>query len=192
MTNPGKQLAAVVTACALMFGQVGVPIASADSDREEHGFRDHRRDTESPITHVIVIIGENRTFDHIFATYQPKRGQTIRNLLSQGIVKADGTPGPNFHRAQQFSVPPQATYFIGANDKTPYMILPPPTLGGAPNVQSNPFLPLSPSNPGVPPFALPLAVLGALEPGLEASDLVLLTTGATGAAGVTGTDNRIT
>ncbi|HKF66996.1 MAG TPA: alkaline phosphatase family protein [Vicinamibacterales bacterium] len=191
MTNRCKQVAAVVTACALMFGQVAAPIASADSDRDERELRDHPGDTESPIKHVIVIIGENRTFDHIFGTYRPKRGQTVRNLLSQGIVKADGTPGQNFHRARQFTVPPQATYFIDATDKTPYVILPAPTLGGAPNVPSNPFLPLSPSNPGVPPFALPLAVLGALEPGLEASDLILLTTGATGAAGRTGTDNRI-
>ena len=49
----------------------------------------------TPIKHVIVIIGENRTFDHVFATYVPKNGQTVSNLLSKGIVKADGTPGPN-------------------------------------------------------------------------------------------------
>ena len=29
-------------------------------------------DTTTPIKHVIVIIGENRSFDHVFATYQPK------------------------------------------------------------------------------------------------------------------------
>ena len=42
--------------------------------------------TASPITHVIVIIGENRSFDHVFATYQPKHGETVNNLLSEGIV----------------------------------------------------------------------------------------------------------
>jgi len=42
--------------------------------------------TTTPIKHVIVIIGENRTFDHVFATYQPKRGQSVWNLLSEGIV----------------------------------------------------------------------------------------------------------
>src|SRR5271167_4503297 len=52
-------------------------------------------DTSSPIKHVIVIIGENRSFDHVFATYvPPKSGETVFNLLSEGIVKADGTPGP--------------------------------------------------------------------------------------------------
>ena len=30
--------------------------------------------TASPIKHVIVIVGENRSFDHIFATYQPVSG----------------------------------------------------------------------------------------------------------------------
>jgi phospholipase C len=40
--------------------------------------------TATPIQHVIVIIGENRTFDHIFATYVPKvAGETVDNLLSK-------------------------------------------------------------------------------------------------------------
>src|ERR1700734_1495183 len=58
-------------------------------------------DTATPIKHVIVIIGENRSFDHVFATYVPKNGEKVWNLLSEGIVKADGTPGPNFAKAQQ-------------------------------------------------------------------------------------------
>src|ERR1700722_9293807 len=66
-------------------------------------------DTTTPIKHVIVIIGENRSFDHVFATYQPKRGQTVWNLLSEGIVNADGTPGPNFSRAQQYAAVDQST-----------------------------------------------------------------------------------
>jgi phospholipase C len=32
-------------------------------------------DTSTPIKHVIVIIGENRSFDHVFATYVPKKGR---------------------------------------------------------------------------------------------------------------------
>jgi phospholipase C len=57
--------------------------------------------TQTPIQHVIVIIGENRSFDHVFATYVPRNGQRVRNLLSEGIVNADGTPGPNFSKAEQ-------------------------------------------------------------------------------------------
>src|SRR6202035_6033879 len=52
--------------------------------------------TASPIKHVLIIVGENRSFDHLFATYAPKkRGETIQNLLSERIINADGTPGPN-------------------------------------------------------------------------------------------------
>ena len=58
-------------------------------------------DTSSPIKHVIVIIGENRTFDHVFATYVPQKGESVMNLLSEGIINADGTPGPNFSKAEQ-------------------------------------------------------------------------------------------
>jgi hypothetical protein len=38
--------------------------------------------TASPIKQVIVIIGENRSFDHVFATYKPKHGETVSNLIS--------------------------------------------------------------------------------------------------------------
>ncbi len=64
--------------------------------------------TESPIKHVIILIGENRGLDHTFGVYKPKgKGQTISNMLSKGIVNVDGTPGPNFALAQQFAVSPQ-------------------------------------------------------------------------------------
>src|SRR5580658_1927293 len=59
-------------------------------------------DTASPIKHVIVIIGENRSFDHVFATFVPKKPwEHVNNLLSEGIVKANGTPGLNFWKAAQ-------------------------------------------------------------------------------------------
>jgi phospholipase C len=48
--------------------------------------------TVTPIKHVIVIIGENRTFDQVLATYKAPAGQTVDNLLSQGIINAEGTP----------------------------------------------------------------------------------------------------
>lgn len=55
----------------------------------------------TPIEHVIVIIGENRSFDNLFATYRPQNGQKIWNLRSRGIVTAEGKPGKNFNRAAQ-------------------------------------------------------------------------------------------
>ena len=57
--------------------------------------------TTTPIQHVVVIVGENQTFDGLFGTYQAPSGQTVKNLLSEGIVNADGSPGPNFALAQQ-------------------------------------------------------------------------------------------
>jgi phospholipase C len=50
--------------------------------------------TTTPVEHVIVIYGENRSFDRLFATYRPVSGNKVLNQLSKGIVNADGTPGP--------------------------------------------------------------------------------------------------
>src|SRR5262249_28454743 len=46
--------------------------------------------TRTPIRHLIVVIGENRSFDNVFGTYVPTGNQTIWNLRSRGIVKPDG------------------------------------------------------------------------------------------------------
>src|SRR4051812_5403513 len=62
--------------------------------------RDHDH-TATPIKHVIIVVGENHTFDNLFGTYRPRAGQQVDNLLSKRIVNADGTPGPNFSRGQQ-------------------------------------------------------------------------------------------
>jgi phospholipase C len=79
--------------------------------------------TQSPIKHVIVIIGENRSFDHVFATYVPKQPwQHVNNLLSEGIVTLDANknavPGPNFQKAHQ-----AAAQDVGATD--PFLLSPP-------------------------------------------------------------------
>ena len=85
-------------------------------------------DTSSPIKHVIVIIGENHTFDNVFATYQPPKGQTLRNLLSEGIVTASGDPGPNVVAAVQRSASDTATvgYQVSRNRTGSYANLPQP------------------------------------------------------------------
>jgi len=142
---------------------------------------DHQH-TATPIKHVVVLIGENRSFDHVFATYVPKSDDTVSNLLSKGIIKADGTPGPKFKLAQQFQATPpfKTTFYISleTGEKAPYVTLPLPGLNFAPNVNQdvNTFL----ANGVIPPFltTTPLATLAQLEPSLEAEDLPLLTTGA--------------
>jgi phospholipase C len=96
--------------------------------------------TATPVKHVIVIIGENRSFDHVFATYVPQRGQTVRNLLSEGIVQLDANknavPGPNFNKAQQLSASDlggQDSFLLSPPNKTefPNNTLPAPEAGGA-------------------------------------------------------------
>jgi phospholipase C len=134
--------------------------------------------TRSPIKHLIVLIGENRTFDHIFATYVPKGEDSVSNLLSKGIITADGKPGKHFSKAAQFQAvaPFNTKYFISLDkdEKAPYQTLPAPTLNFSP----------SPATGQPPPFpaGTPTAFLASIEPSLENGDLNLLTTGASGAA----------
>jgi phospholipase C len=94
---------------------------------------DHSTDTRTPIKHLIIIIGENRSFDHVFATYQPKGGHEVWNLLSEGIVTKDGAPGPNFYKAQQHAAAdPTADAFLlsPAKSSFPNNVLPAPLVGG--------------------------------------------------------------
>jgi phospholipase C len=79
-----------VTTLALFQFTIGGPLASSI----QAATPDNDNNTTSPIKHIIVIIGENRSFDHVFATYKPAPGQTVNNLLSEKIINADGTPVP--------------------------------------------------------------------------------------------------
>jgi phospholipase C len=139
------------------------------ADQTSNTSRDH--DTSTPIKHVIVIIGENRTFDHIFATHVPKKGETVWNLLSEGIVNADGTPGPNFPLAEQKA----------ADDKAPDGFL----LSPATNTFQGSVLPAplngGPTDSYVKDDSLTLAVQS--ENGLPADYYAYLVTGGSGLTG---------
>ncbi|BFG75553.1 alkaline phosphatase family protein [Paraburkholderia terrae] len=129
--------------------------------------------TASPIKHVIVIVGENRTFDHVFGAYTPRQGQTVANLLSRGIITADGRPGPNFALAAQYtaSATDPKRFEMAPGGKQPYPVLPAPNTGGTVS---------APSDTSPPPFAT-LAAAQAIEGAMmEPWDVVHLTTGATG------------
>ncbi len=158
------------TLSASLAALLAIPVPASAQNRSIDGDNDHPR-TATPIKHVIVLIGENRTFDHIFATYVPRSQDSVSNLLSKGIINADGTPGRHFDKAAQFQAIPRfhKEYFISLDngEKAPYQTLPEPTLNSAPNATTFP--------PGTPP-----SILGAVEPSLDADDLNLLTTGATG------------
>jgi phospholipase C len=151
----------------------------ADSDDGHPG-------TATPIKHLIVVIGENRSFDHVFATYVPKSGDSVSNLLSKGIVKADGSPGAHFALARQFqaTAPFRTSYYISLSDheKAPYKTLPLPGLNFSPTGNEPATGTEFASNGVIPPFlsSTPTSLLAALEPSLDADDLALLTTGANG------------
>ena len=107
--------------------------------------------TTTPIKHVIVIIGENHTFDNIFATFQPPAGQTVSNLLSEGIITASGTLGPNASLAVQQQATNTGTYSLSPKKTGPYQMLPQPNTtyaaGLTPNQPDNRFPTSLPNGP---------------------------------------------
>jgi phospholipase C len=125
---------------------------------------DHSGNTRTPIKHVILLIGENRTFDHVFATYTPPAGQSVHNLLSEGIVKADGTPGPNVAAARQWQASNTGAFAVAPKHTTPYALLPSMNTGGAPTQA----------------FFSSAAEAQSVEPALPTANYVQLAEGGTG------------
>jgi phospholipase C len=177
-----SQLSKSLCATALSFSMLAyVPAgySNQDHDRENES---HALKTASPIKHVIIIVGENRSFDHLFATYVPKdKRERVLNLLSEGIINADGTPGPNFARASQYkivSAPNGGKFFSSADmaNKELFATLPAPDLGGVGPVS---------------PYAAILGIPGG-DPGLPPQDQFLFGTGGSGLSFTLGPDTRIT
>ena len=133
--------------------------------------------TTTPIKHVIVIIGENRTFDHIFATYVPKHGEGVWNLLSEGIVNADGSPGKNYANATQLHAQDDKTYQLSPTKFGAYQTLPAPLAGGG-------------YTDGQPPFPT-VAEAETYENGLPSEYYQYLTTGGVPPAILGKPDTRI-
>jgi phospholipase C len=148
---------------ATMLTQPFVPTYASAQEPEGSG------GTRTKIKHVVVIIGENRTFDHIFATYKPVSGETVDNLLSKGIVTETGAPGVNFTKALQSSASDTNSdgYLVAPGQKSAYVTLPPPLTGGAPTAA---------------PFST-VAQAQAIENGLPNDYYQYLTTGGTGLPG---------
>jgi phospholipase C len=90
------------------------------------GSAHHRQGPVTPIKHVIVIIGENHSFDNVFATYQPPRGQSVHNLLSEGIINAAGDPGSQVGLAEQRTASDTTSYQLDPADTGAYATLPQP------------------------------------------------------------------
>ena len=165
--------------CTLALAQLsfGATLASAAASNDGN--------TTTPIKHVIVIIGENRSFDHVFATYAPASTDTVDNLLSKGIIRLDAgknaVAGPNFSQAEQL-----AAKDLGGSDsfllnppKTPFPnnVLPAPLVGG-PKVSYFPNR--CAAGTPITQCSASLALAMQSETGLEPADYVGLLTGGTG------------
>jgi len=176
-----------------------LPCGLAVADGNNQGDNNQGNRTATPIKHVIILIGENWTFDGIYATYEPKRAnkQSVANLLSRGVVTASGAPGPDFAYSQQFQInqPYPSTYFIDAMStagKTAYQQAPGTPSFPAPNTAYIPEVsgPLSQGQGPFDPTAVPNVLLPIIEPSLAVRDLGLLRTGASGLPMFT-TDTRV-
>ncbi|HUY37586.1 MAG TPA: alkaline phosphatase family protein [Candidatus Binataceae bacterium] len=151
-----RKLVTAIALGAMLSSQIGAPLAFASAGSNDGV-------TATPIKHVILIIGENRTFDHVFGTFKPVAGQTVHNLLSEGVVRPDGSEGPNYKDAQQFQANDTTTYSISPDKTTAFATLPQPNVGG----------------PATPLFAS-VAAAEAVEPALPLFAYNLLTIGGTG------------
>jgi phospholipase C len=167
-----------LTSLALFQFSLGGPLASTAQAQTDNDSK-----TTSPIKHVIIIIGENRSYDHVFATYVPKSGQTTMNLLSEGIVKADGTPGPNFDQAHQ-----RAAVDLGEKRGGDPFLLSPPKLDFGGDVLPAPLVGGA-KDSYIPNDSISLAE--ASENGLPADYYQFLVSGGTGLTSKT-PDTRIT
>lgn len=163
---------AIGLSLSLALSGSGVGVSAKDGNKKPPKDAAARFRTESPLKHVIVLIGENRGLDHTFGVYKPQgKKQTISNILAKGIVTEDGAPGPSYGLAQQYSAAAQPNYYVGIPDhsKTPYNtstnLMPQPNTNGAPTAPSM----TSPPFTFIPP-----------DNDIDPENAFLLTTGATG------------
>ncbi|MHB8534127.1 MAG: alkaline phosphatase family protein [Sulfuricaulis sp.] len=126
--NRNRKLLTAILSFSL-FGQIVPAQVFAHDDGMHHA--------RTPIEHVIVVIGENHTFDNVFGGYVPPRGQTIDNLLAKGIINRDGTPGPNFSMAAQQRASDTDVYRLAPTQTGSYTALPQPNTTYATGLPGN-------------------------------------------------------
>jgi phospholipase C len=161
-----KQHATVGASLLALLANLGVPTPAAAQTRKT---------AASPIQHVIILFGENRSFDHVFATYKPKPGETVSNLLSKGIIDAQGNPGPNYALSAQYNAVDTNTFSLTPANKTAYLHNPPVVAGG----------------PTVPYFPNLKAAITTEPNALPTAYYQFMTTGGTGLSAYSVPDTRI-
>src|ERR1022692_2533046 len=124
-------LVRVLRAAALVAVCVAVCVNSAQA-----GPYKNSKQTETPIKHLIVVVGENHSFDNVFATYvPPDPSQHVWNLLSRGIINQVGLQGPNAALARQNQATDSTTYQLSPTQTGAFSLLPQPntTLNALPS-----------------------------------------------------------
>jgi phospholipase C len=125
------------------------PIAAAQAQALSASNGD-KRHTRTPIKHLIVVVGENRSFDNVFATYvPPDPKQSVWNLRSQGIVDQNGMPDVNVAMAKQRTA--------DATGKETFQLAPPTNGEFSPLPQPSTTLSAIPYNPCTVSFLAGLA-----------------------------------
>ena len=114
---------ACVPALAALAASVTIATTAAGASAARHG---RPPTTTTPIKHVVVIILENHSFDNVFATYQPPHHQHIWNLLTEGLIKKNGDPGPNYAHASQLTAINTKKYTLTPKISGKYKTLPIP------------------------------------------------------------------
>jgi phospholipase C len=114
------------------------------------------------------------------------KGEKVLNLLSEGIVQANGFPGPNYAAATQWQAQDTTTYQLSPGVKIPYKTLPAPLAGGGYTQTIG-----GQTRDGQPPFLnVPQAM--SIENGLPINYYPFLITGAVAPTSILGKpDTRI-
>ena len=107
--------------------------------------------TTTPVEHLIVVVGENLSFDNLFGIYEPRPGAAVHNLLFEGIANRDGSPGPHFAKAAQRRAEVRDLYEVTPLIVGTYGMLPQPgtthAVGLPRNVTDQRFPALLPNGP---------------------------------------------
>ena len=116
----------VLALAALLPVAAGMPPAEAAGPGGAPGSAQAR----TPIRHLIVFVGENRTFDSVFGVYEPRSGAAVGNLLARGIVTREGLPGAHYGLAVQRRASAGERYSIDPPRLAAYATLPQPRVIG--------------------------------------------------------------
>ncbi len=149
------------------------------------GPHNNDRRTTSPIKHVIVIMGENRTFDHVFATYQAAQRRARRQSAVQGNRQQGRIARPELRQGGAVLGGGQQLLLASAPVARHRTTIRPTRLQ-TPGTSYAPQTCYTTSNAAAlngPGCLATLALAAQADYGLRPQDLPLLTTGATGIPG---------